>query len=193
MTSRCAACPGEPFQPVMGDGLRPAQVMLIGAGPSKVENRTGKPYTGLAGEELNETYLPLAGLRREDVWIDNCRACYDGLDKTPTTLACLTCALHHLPETLDAVRPEVVVLMGGAAQGVSDTRVRLEMHRGRPMRTRLLGGRYECWVWPSYEPALGMRETSRMTQLCEDFKHLGQWMRGEWKATEANGRPHRYE
>jgi hypothetical protein len=31
-----------------------------------------------------------------------------------------------------------------------------------------------------YEVALGMRDTSRMTPLLDDFRHLGQWLRREW-------------
>jgi len=184
MTARCDACPGPLYDQVHPAGPTPNSFLFLGAGPARTEARTRIPYSGLAGEEFNETYLTVAGLRREDVVVGNTRLCWDGTAKTPTPKACLTCALTHLPKTLDRVKPEVVVLMGAGAQAVSDTRVRLELHRGRPMWTGLLGGRWEGWVWPSYEPALGMRDTPRMAQLMEDFRHLGQWVRGEWKPPE---------
>lgn len=57
----------------------------------------------------------------------------------------------------------------------------------------MLRGEWEGWLWPSYHPALGMRDTPRMTQLLEDFRHLGQWVRGEWKPPEPTARPHHYE
>jgi hypothetical protein len=78
------------------------------------------------------------------------------------------------------VRPEVVVLMGGVTKALCDLPLKLETHQGAPQWGTLLGGQWEGWVWPSYEPALGMRETGRMTQLIECFGRLGAWVRGEW-------------
>jgi hypothetical protein len=31
-----------------------------------------------------------------------------------------------------------------------------------------------------FEPALGMRDTPRMSQLLDDWNHFGKWMKGEW-------------
>lgn len=182
MIHPCHQCPrltGSDCRPVPSCGPRPARLLFIGAGPGKTENQTLIPYSGLAGDELSQTYLGVARLRRDEVAIGNASMCWDGSDKISDKRVA-GCAAFHLPAVLDAVRPEVVVLMGGVVQQLSDTRVRLDMQHGRPFRGTLLDGQWEGWVVPMYEPALGMRETSRMTQLLEDFRDLGRWLRGEW-------------
>ncbi len=193
MIARCSTCPGPSFSVVPAVGPAPCALLFLGAQPGKTENHTGVPYSGLAGDEFNETYLTAAGMRREDVAVGNTMNCWSGTTRTPTAKECRTCALTHLPRTLDRVRPEVLVTMGAGAQGVVDARVRLEMHRGRPLWTTLLGGVWEGWVFPMYEPALGMRDTPRMSQLLEDFRHLGQWVRGEWKPPEPAERTKDYK
>lgn len=155
-------------------------VVFIGAGPGKTEDSTNLPYSGRAGEEFDSTYLSLSGLHRRHVVVDNASKCWDGTDRTPNEKRVLGCAHHHLPALLSRTQPDVVVLMGGVTQRLADTRIRLDMHHGMPQYTTLLGGQWEGWVWPSYEPALGMRETSKMTQLMEDFRNLGKWLNGEW-------------
>ena len=195
----CSACPSRcptatstssypytlgPY--VFGTGPSPSRLLFLGAGPGKTESETLRAYSGLAGKELDHTYLSMAGLYREEVHIDNLTKCWDGTDRTPPDKRVQSCARHHLPTLLASVRPEVVVLMGGAAVRTIDPlphgqRVRLEMHHGMPVRGSILGGLWDGWIWPSYEPALGMRETTRMTALLEDFRRLGQWVRGEWE------------
>lgn len=176
--TRCPSCPGPHCRQVTDVGPWPAPVLLCGIGPGRREDQTLIPYSGQAGEELDATYLPLAHLPRSAVHIANCTLCYDG-DRVPDKRV-LDCARHHLPRVLDRVKPQVIVLMGGPPQKICDTRIRLDMHRGRPIWTSVLNGTWEGWVWPSFEPALGMRETGRMTQLLEDFRHLGEWLEGEW-------------
>lgn len=187
-TDRCAACPHtntRPCRKVEAVGPTQARCLFLGAGPSKVEDRTGIPYSGLAGDELTDTYLAVAGLHRADVVIGNATLCWDGTDRTPSDARVAACAAHHLPALLDRVRPEVVVLMGGATNKIADVRVssldriRLDTHHGTPQWGTLPGG-WTGWIWPMFEPALGMRETARMTQLLTDFKHLGQWLKSEW-------------
>src|SRR6185369_5407877 len=99
MFHRCSACPtnedGRPCSnPVLPD-LPPGDrcgVLFLGAGPAKVENKTGTPYSGLAGEELNDTYLPIAGLQRDQVGVANVSSCWDGSDRTPNEKRVLACA-----------------------------------------------------------------------------------------------------
>ena len=180
--TRCSLCPGPgACNPVPSIGPAPTSVLLIGAGPGKTEARTGIPYTGQAGEELTETYLPLARLFRNSVHIANAQQCWWGEDKVQDKRL-RECALTHLPALLDRVRPDVVVLMGSGPCKLADTRIRLDIQHGRPIYTGMMEGVWEGWVWPSYEPALGMRDTGKMTPLMDDFRHLGEWLRGEWEA-----------
>lgn len=180
---RCPDCP-RIGSPIPSSGPAPCPILFLGAKPGKVEAKTLVPYTGKAGEELDDTYLRRAGLRREEVHVGNCVLCYDGKDDQPSDKLTLSCARHHLPSLLRRVQPDVVVLMGGPPNRLvrleDGGRIRLDMHHGRVLSGSLL----EAWsgrLWPSYEPALGMRDTGRMTQILEDFFNLGRWLRGEWE------------
>src|ERR1041385_7454520 len=72
--SRCADCSNVHRQ-VMPDGPTSATTMLIGEGPGFHEDKFGTPFIGRSGQELNETYLPLAGLDRADVFVTNVVQC----------------------------------------------------------------------------------------------------------------------
>ncbi|HTD47460.1 MAG TPA: uracil-DNA glycosylase family protein, partial [bacterium] len=53
-----------------GEGPARADVMFVGEGPGKEEDRTGRPFVGRAGRVLDEL-LAGVGLRREDVYVTN--------------------------------------------------------------------------------------------------------------------------
>ena len=53
-----------------GEGPARADVMLVGEGPGKEEDLTGRPFVGRAGRVLDELLAGI-GLRREDVYVTN--------------------------------------------------------------------------------------------------------------------------
>ncbi|MCS6862187.1 MAG: hypothetical protein NZT92_17930 [Abditibacteriales bacterium] len=74
---QCTKCPlhrGRTHA-VPGEGPLNAKVMFIGEGPGAMEDRTGRPFVGPAGQFLNEL-LALAGLKREEVFITNTVKCF---------------------------------------------------------------------------------------------------------------------
>ena len=128
---------------------------------------------------MTELYLVRARLPRESLHIGNLGSCFvDGESKIPEKRL-QVCAEHHLPDLIARVKPELIVLMGGPAAKLAEPRTKLDMYHGIPAWRKVFG--WEGWVWPSYEPALGMRDTPKMAQLVEDFTHLGEWLRGEWE------------
>ena len=192
MLPRCPDCPNASpdcdryhWPLIYGDGPAPCPVLTLGAGPGKHEVARHRVYAGPAGEELDETYYPRGGMRRGDnVYTGNVTLCHDGSDRPPSDKRVQSCARFHLPGLLERVRPEVVILQGGAACRIADKRIRLDLHRGRPQWGSLLGGLWTGWIWPMFEPALGMRDTPKMTQILGDWVHFGKWMKGEWKPPE---------
>ncbi|MRR14659.1 uracil-DNA glycosylase, partial [archaeon] len=62
---------------VFGEGNINADVMFIGEAPGAVEDETGRPFVGPAGELLTKI-IESMGLKREDVYIANIIKC-----KTP--------------------------------------------------------------------------------------------------------------
>lgn len=168
MNDACASCPRK-YAALPGDGPQPASLLIVGERPGLNENRYGRVFIGKTGEELNETYLPLANLRRSDVRITNAVRCWADNNRTPTDKEILACSRHHLPSELAATKPDVVMLMGGSACRMVPS-IRLDTHHGIPQWGKLFD--YEGWIIPMYHPALGLHESKWMTYLLEDWS---QW------------------
>src|SRR5208282_5916031 len=71
---RCALCPGK-HNVVGPSGPEDSHVIFIGEAPGRDEDRQGVPFVGKTGREVNEHYLPLAGLRREQTYFTNAICC----------------------------------------------------------------------------------------------------------------------
>lgn len=182
----CPACPRE-YAPIPGDGPLPARILFIGERPGGIENRDKRVFSGKTGQEVDNTYLPLAGLDRGHVRMCNAVACYADDNRTPTDAEIMSCAAYHLPQEINQCKPEVIVLLGASAckvlpvlfEGtlVSDD-VDLEYMHGRPLSPV----KHDPFaVWISYHPALGIHKTGAMSALLEDFENLGEWLNNRWK------------
>jgi uracil-DNA glycosylase len=130
-------------QPVMGEGARHAQVVLVGEQPGDREDREGHPFVGPAGRILDRG-LEQAGIRREEVYITNAvkhfrykqrgkRRIHQKPDRWQVS-ACLP----WLQAELQMVKPEAVVLLGAtAAQALAGSKIRIGRDRGRPIESEL--------------------------------------------------------
>lgn len=123
---------GQGFVP---DALTPgAPVFVLGQNPGKHEEQKGQPFVGRTGEEMMETYFPLAGLQRgENVSIGNTLKCrWQASDELPPAKvlreAVVHCTREHLripPETKLVVAQGAVAwdaLGGGDLGSITDWR-----------------------------------------------------------------------
>lgn len=179
--SRCSACPGENTC-VAPDGPRNASVVCIGEAPGIEENKRGRPFLGKTGREVNEHYLPIAGLARESTYFTNAIRCMPvsvggKLDiKREKDLELLnSCSSHFLSYELDSIRPRLVVPMGAFANRALDPDINLELQHGIPIRT--------SWgdTFPMYHPAQGTHEPKKMLLIRNDWIKLGKYLKGNLK------------
>jgi len=90
--------------------------MVVGEGPGRQEDLSGRPFVGRAGRLL-EDLLAHAGLRREDVYITNVvkhRAATPGTperDRPPLSGEIAACR-PWLLEQIEILRPRVIVTLG---------------------------------------------------------------------------------
>lgn len=132
-----------------------------------------RPFAGDSGSETDYHYLPLAGLRREDVRVTNAFGCAKANFVNPTKSEAATCASHHLGTGLRLVQPEVVVTLGAVAAslfGIDN----LDHSHGVPTRGQF--EHWEGWVFPIFHPAQGIRVPSLITRIRTDFMALGQFL-----------------
>ncbi|OBK78023.1 UdgX family uracil-DNA binding protein [Mycobacterium sp. 1164985.4] len=129
-------------QVVFGGGSPDAEMMLVGEQPGDQEDKAGAPFVGPAGKLLDKA-LVQAGIDRDRVYVTNAVKHFKftlrdrgkrRIHKTPGRTEVVACRPWLLAE-LDAVRPEVLVLMGAtAAQSLLGSKFRLTAHRGEALK-----------------------------------------------------------
>jgi DNA polymerase len=95
---------------VFGEGSEQSLVMFIGEGPGEVEDQTGRPFVGPAGQKLTEI-LESAGLKREDVFIGNMVKCRPPGNRVPQKDEIETC-WPYLQAQIRHIKPKVIVALG---------------------------------------------------------------------------------
>ena len=103
-------------QVVPGEGNSSATLAFVGEAPGKIEDETGHPFAGPAGGRF-DAQLAKAGLKREDVWIDNtihCRPPDNAIANYPDAVVrCPDLWLYPQLDSLPNLR--VVVALGATS------------------------------------------------------------------------------
>lgn len=172
---RCSACSGR-YKCIPGDGSLRSKIVAIGERPGQQEQRMGRVFVGDAGRELDDHYLLLAGLGRDDLYITNVVKCGEDRNKKPTQKEIDACSELHLRRELNEINPELVILMGATACSLVED-LELDIEHGIPRWARIFD--WEGWVVGMYHPAAGMHNTNLMIPLRDDWKSLGEWWRGD--------------
>jgi uracil-DNA glycosylase len=118
---RCTRCDLKlgRTQVVIPAGDFQSRVAVIGHAPSNTDDKTGLPYTGPAGEVLEELLFKV-GLRRSQLYITNLVKCWPWKDmgdtrvnRVPNATEIKTCATNWLQRELHLLQPRAIVCLGG--------------------------------------------------------------------------------
>jgi DNA polymerase len=101
---------------VPGEGTFHAEIMLVGQNPGAEEDETGRPFVGRAGKFLNAV-LKRNGINREDLFITNVVKHKTPKNRLPQPDEIAAC-MPYLTCQIDAIKPEIIVLMGSVARQV---------------------------------------------------------------------------
>ena len=105
-------------------------MVCVGEAPGAVEDDTGRPFVGRAGQLL-DLLLMSVGLRRDEVYICNVLKCRPPGNRDPSPEEIATCSPFLLRQ-IELIDPEVVVAFGSfAAQTLLATRDSIGRLRGR--------------------------------------------------------------
>ena len=123
-------------QVVFGEGLRKADVMLVGEQPGDQEDRQGKPFVGPAGQLLDDA-LEEAGIDRRAAYVTNIVKHFKWvprgkrrIHKKPSLSEVRACK-PWLEAEIEAVGPRAIVALGAtAAQGLFGSDFRVSKQRG---------------------------------------------------------------
>lgn len=142
-------------QVVFGAGNPNADLMLVGEAPSSTDDATGIPYSGPAGDVLDELLIE-AGASREEVWITNLLRCYEGRERDgrpenqPARTSEIRACVRWLNLEIQYVSPRVIVAIGApAARALISPDFRLTEQRGA-IHTRPDGIKVIATTQPAY-------------------------------------------
>lgn len=173
----CLDCPRF-YQPVPASGPKTrGGVLFVGEAPGPEENKRGMVFIGKTGQEVDQHYLPLAGLRREQCTFTNAIKCYPinaggklDIKSKKDRMLLDSCADFHLREEIRQMQPSLVVPMGAFACAAFGN-IDLERQHGYP-----LDHRNDYVLFPMYHPALGLHEPKKMLLIRNDWVRLKKLM-----------------
>ena len=165
--------------PVPGIGPIPCPIMVVGESPGAREDETGIPFTGQTGRLLDHL-LNMAGLDRSGVYLTNIVKCTTATEVPPHLVA--GCASEWLDGLeVQMVRPQTIIAMGQAAirHFLGDSSVTVEQVHGIPQWVDGPQGPRSLMIFPTYNPAAGLRTTKQLRPIWEDWQVLGRIIEGQ--------------
>ena len=149
---------------VPGEGDPNAEIMFIGEGPGKNEDRQGRPFVGAAGSLLDEM-LEAIGLNRGSVFIANMVKCRPPSNRDPQPDEIMACS-KYLDRQIVVIDPLVIVTLGRVSlskffpgEGISKVRGSIRYYEGRP-------------IFPMLHPAAALYRRELKDTIYKDFKAL---------------------
>lgn len=140
---------------VFGEGNPQAGLMFVGEGPGEVEDDTGRPFVGPAGQLLTQI-LASVGISRDDVYIANIVKCRPPGNRVPTRAEMEAC-WEWLSAQIALISPRIIVTLGNTPTGwFLDSTEGITQLRGRFYRWK--GG---IEVFPMYHPSYLLRNPSK--------------------------------
>jgi DNA polymerase len=150
---------------VFGDGNPKADLVFVGEGPGRDEDRQGLPFVGRAGKLLTQM-IEAMGLQRKDVYICNVVKCRPPENRAPEKDEVETCSPFLLRQ-LDAIAPKVIVCLGSvAAQTLLETNRGISHFRGEWMEFR------GTKLMATYHPAYLLRNPNAKGEVWKDLQKV---------------------
>ena len=179
----CRACPLWELgtQTVFGEGLKSAELVLVGEQPGDQEDLAGKPFVGPAGRLLDKA-LEEAGIDRKLAYVTNVVKHFKWqprgkrrIHQKPNAAEVAACR-PWLDAELALLKPKVLVCLGAtAAQALLGRNFRVSKDRGVPVESDLAP-----IVMATVHPSSILRSDDREQELAlfvEDLKRVAEALR----------------
>jgi len=160
---------------VFGEGAADATVLFVGEGPGEVEDETGRPFVGPAGQKLDEVFASV-GIARESVYITNVVKCRPPGNRVPSKSEMEVCT-PYLEAQIALIQPALVVTLGNTSTqwllpevpGITKSHGTFYRWRGRIL------------LYPMFHPSYLLRNPSRAKgspkyQTWEDIQKMRKWL-----------------
>lgn len=168
---------------VDGVGPRPCEFALISEGPGRDEDRTGRPFVGKAGQELDRFLDGVDLPTRDEVFLTNLHRVYGGKDYH-YTVADFERDEPDLIREMHEVRPHIVITMGRPATRWALGDVDIDSVEGLPYYlprdSRALNALPpDAIIFPLVHVAAGMHNPEMSPYVVRGFRELSRFLEGE--------------
>ena len=109
----CDICILNNYNPLVGDGIIPANIMFVGRNPDNYEHKHNIPFINKAGA-LFQRYLNLFNFSRDHIFITNAVKCKTPSNRIPVDVEIYNCG-KYLDQEIATVNPKIIVLLGTTA------------------------------------------------------------------------------
>jgi uracil-DNA glycosylase family 4 len=113
---KCTRCPlhKSAIRRVIGKGSCHPKVFFIGEAPGDSENKTGIPFYGRAGKQLDKM-IEYMGLSEEDWMVTNTVKCHPPENRKPKINE-IECCKPFLLSQIILLNPRIIILLGNTAE-----------------------------------------------------------------------------
>src|ERR1700758_1319854 len=173
--SNCSLCPLWECAAnicLMGKGPTDSNLMVILEAPSHRADDGGDYITGHAGKVFLEM-IKEAGI--PEPFISHAVRCKPPEGESPSSSEIKACK-DYLTKEINQVKPEFILTLGaGALKSMSKGKI-TELH-GNLIDTTV--GDHSLKLYPTFHPAIALRDPTKLGPLRQDIERLGKLMRGE--------------
>lgn len=151
---------------VFGEGNPDAEVFLIGEGPGRDEDLTGRAFVGRSGQLLDKILAACGFNRKDHVFIGNILKCRPPGNRVPLPEERAAC-LPFLLKQIKIIHPKIIILLGATAlNGLVDPKLRITKVRGSWIKWN------DLWTMPTFHPSALLRNPNLKRETWEDFKKV---------------------
>lgn len=151
---------------VFGEGNPDAEVFLIGEGPGRDEDLTGRAFVGRSGHLLDKILAACGFNRKDHVFIGNILKCRPPGNRVPLPEERAAC-LPFLLKQIKIIHPKIIILLGATAlNGLVDPKLRITKVRGSWIKWN------DLWTMPTFHPSALLRNPNLKRETWEDFKKV---------------------
>ncbi len=149
---------------VFGEGNPKARLMFVGEGPGEMEDNTGRPFVGRAGQLLTKIIENVLEIKREAVYIANIVKCRPPANRVPTPEEASLCKPYLLRQ-IEIINPQIIVSLGSTSYKylTGDMQTPISRVRGEVID---FGGRR---LIPTFHPSFLLRNPSAKKEVYQDM------------------------
>ncbi len=149
---------------VFGEGDIHAKVMFIGEGPGAVEDETGRPFVGRAGQLLTKIIENVLEIKREQVYIANIVKCRPPNNRVPLPEEVRMCKPFLLKQ-IELISPKIIVALGSTSYRhlTGDNKTPISKIRGEILDFNGIK------LIPTFHPSFLLRNPSAKKDVYQDM------------------------